>query len=102
MVLLEVSLVIATSVCFFVAGGALDRGFPIEVALARGLVAFIAVSFMGYLGELVVSTAPFYRAGAHGAERTSREPAGERARSQPLALPSAHKQDDDADTQQAA
>ena len=102
MPLLQVGLVVATIVCLFVAGGALDRGFPIEVALARGLAAFIAVSFMGYLGELVVVTAPFYRAAVHGAGRHPQERAGEHAHSQPLALPPANEQDDDADTQQAA
>ena len=57
MPLLRAGLVIATVVCLFVTGGALDRGFPIEVALLRGLMAFMAVALLAYLGELVVSTA---------------------------------------------
>jgi hypothetical protein len=33
-------------------------GYPVEVALLRGLLAFIAVNFLAYLGELIVATAP--------------------------------------------
>ena len=58
MTFLGAGLVVATLAGCFVIGGALDRGFPIEVAIVRGLIAFIAVSFVGYLGELVVATAP--------------------------------------------
>jgi hypothetical protein len=36
----------------------LEAGFPPEAAILRGLVAFMAVTFVGYLGELVVATAP--------------------------------------------
>ncbi len=35
-----------------------SAGFPAEVALLRGLIAFMAINFVAYLGELVVATAP--------------------------------------------
>jgi len=58
MVMLSIALVIAAIVGAFVAGGALDRGFPVEVAIVRGAVAFALIAFTGYLSELVVVTAP--------------------------------------------
>ncbi|MGE3855638.1 MAG: hypothetical protein AB7G21_01625 [Dehalococcoidia bacterium] len=58
MAVLSIGLVVGAVSGAFVAGGALDRGFPIEVALVRGAVAFMALAFVGYLGELVVVTAP--------------------------------------------
>jgi hypothetical protein len=55
---LSMALVIGAVSGAFVTGGALDRGFPVEVAMVRGAVAFMAIAFAGYLGELVVVTAP--------------------------------------------
>ncbi|MFA7250109.1 MAG: hypothetical protein WC273_10820 [Dehalococcoidia bacterium] len=58
MAFLQMGLIIAAVAGAFVAGGALDAGFPVEVAIVRGAVAFMAVAFAGYLGELVIVTAP--------------------------------------------
>ena len=58
MAFLQIGIVVAFVVGAFVVGAALDRGFPIEVAIVRGVVAFMAVSFAGYVGDLVVVTAP--------------------------------------------
>lgn len=58
MAFLAMALVIGAVSGAFVAGGALDQGFAIEVALVRGVVAFTAIAFAGYLGELVIVTAP--------------------------------------------
>lgn len=58
MAVLSVGLVVGAVVGAFVSGGSLDRGFPIEVAMVRGVVAFMALAFVGYLGELIVVTAP--------------------------------------------
>lgn len=55
---LSMALVIAAIAGAFVTGGALDRGFPVEVSIVRGALAFMAIAFAGYLGELVVVTAP--------------------------------------------
>ena len=35
-----------------------SAGYPIEAALLRGLIAFMAGSFVAYFAELVVMTAP--------------------------------------------
>jgi hypothetical protein len=35
-----------------------SAGFPVEVALLRGLIAFMAINFVAYVGELIVATAP--------------------------------------------
>ncbi|MEI7925032.1 MAG: hypothetical protein WCI61_02405 [Chloroflexota bacterium] len=58
MTILSIALVVGAVVGAFVVGGAIDRDFPAEVALVRGALAFMAVAFVGYLGELVVVTAP--------------------------------------------
>lgn len=58
MAFLSMALVIGAVTGAFVAGGALDQGFAIEVAMVRGAVAFMAIAFAGYLGELVIVTAP--------------------------------------------
>jgi len=36
--------------------GSVRAGYPIEMALVRGLLSFMALSFVGYLGELVIAT----------------------------------------------
>lgn len=58
MVFLQVAMVIGAIAGAFVAGGAIDLGFPVEVAIVRGSVAFGAVAFVGYVGQLIVVTAP--------------------------------------------
>lgn len=79
MPVLSIGLVVGAVLGAFVAGGSLDRGFPVEVAIVRGVVGFMAVAVVGYLGELVVVTAPAKREAEKPAER-----AGEReARSAP-------------------
>ena len=58
MPVLSIGLVIGAVIGAFVAGGSLDAGFPVEVAIVRGVIGFMAVAVAGYLGELVVVTAP--------------------------------------------
>jgi hypothetical protein len=36
----------------------IQAGFPPDMALLRGSLAFIAISFVAYIGELVIATAP--------------------------------------------
>ncbi len=79
MAFLSMALVIGAVVGAFVTGGAIDRGFPWEVALVRGAVGFMAIAFVGYLGELVVVTAP------KRAERDERRPAPPDAAEEPQA-----------------
>lgn len=58
MPVLSIGLVVGAVIGAFVAGGSLDAGFPVEVAIVRGVIGFMAVAVVGYLGELVVVTAP--------------------------------------------
>ena len=51
-------LLMGAVVCLFVVGGSIEHGYPIEVATVRGLVGFMGVSLLAYVGELVVATAP--------------------------------------------
>ena len=39
-------------------------GYPMEIALVRGLLAFMALSFVAYLGELVIATSSLPNAAA--------------------------------------
>jgi len=55
-----------TFVGSFVLG--LRAGFPAELAVVRAVLAFMAVSFVAYLGELIVATAPMKKAANSRAE----------------------------------
>lgn len=39
----------------------LRAGFPPEIALVRAALAFMAVSFVAYVGELIIATAPLQK-----------------------------------------
>ena len=57
MFVLRLGLMLA-GVAFLYAGWASwSAGYGPEIAVVRGLVAFIAVSLVGYVGELIVATA---------------------------------------------
>lgn len=83
MAFLKLGLVLGAVTGAFVVGGALDQGFPIEVALLRGAAACMVVSFAGYLGELIVVTAP-PRMRAAPPRRFEDEPDEERDTSSPV------------------
>jgi hypothetical protein len=58
MLVLRLGLTVA-ALGFVIASVASYRaGYPAEVALVRGLLSFMALSFVAYLGELVVVTSP--------------------------------------------
>ena len=61
MLLLRLGLSIAALA--FLASFALGTraGFPPELALVRATLAFMAVSFVAYVGELIISTAPLQK-----------------------------------------
>lgn len=52
------ALFLASGVAVVVTIASSLAGFPPEIAIVRGVLAFMAISFVGYLGELVVVTAP--------------------------------------------
>lgn len=58
MVVLKLGLYLAAAAWAWVSWASWSAGYPQEVALLRGMVAFGAVSLLAYAGELVVATAP--------------------------------------------
>ena len=67
-------------------------GFPPELALVRAALVFMAVSFVAYVGELIVATAPPQKAtesraeGGEGTEGVSEESADDESETVPLEL----------------
>ncbi len=55
---LRLGLIVAGVASVYVAWASWAAGYYPEIAMFRGLLAFMAVSFIGYLGELVVATTP--------------------------------------------
>lgn len=58
MPLLRAGLVVAALVCLSTAAASAARGFAVEVAITRGLLAFVGVVAVAYVAEIIVSTAP--------------------------------------------
>jgi len=58
MLMMRVGLLAATVAFAFTTWASWSSGFPPEVAFLRGGLAFMAVSFVAYLGELVIAPAP--------------------------------------------
>lgn len=63
MLILRVGLYVSVIAALYVAWASSGAGYAIEVAMLRGLLAFMAVTFVAYLAELVVLTAPPTRRG---------------------------------------
>lgn len=55
---LRLGLIVAALAFVYVTWASWAAGYYPEIAMFRGLLAFMAVSFIGYLGELVVATTP--------------------------------------------
>lgn len=55
---LRLGLIVAAFAFVYVTWASWSAGYYPEIAMFRGLLAFMAVSFVGYLGELVVATTP--------------------------------------------
>jgi len=62
MIVLKLGLYLAVVGWGWVSWASWSAGYPPEVALLRGMVAFGAVSLLAYAGELIVATAPPARA----------------------------------------
>lgn len=58
MPILRIGLLLGALGFLYVSWASYDAGFPVEVALVRGVLSFMALGFVAYLGELVVATAP--------------------------------------------
>lgn len=57
MLIFKLALLAGACACVAVAGASWNAGYPAEVALTRGVVAFVAMSVLGFLGQLTVSRA---------------------------------------------
>ncbi len=55
---LRLGLIISAFAFVYVTWASWVAGYYPEIAMFRGLLAFMAVGFIGYLGELVVATMP--------------------------------------------
>lgn len=62
MLIMRLGLTIAALGFLIATIGSMRAGYPAEMALVRGLLSFMALSFVAYLGELVVVTAPIAEA----------------------------------------
>lgn len=58
MLILRAGLYIAVALAVYATWASANAGYPIETAMLRGLLAFMGGSFVAYLAELVVMTAP--------------------------------------------
>lgn len=58
MLILRSGLYVAMALALYTTWASSNAGYPIETAMLRGLLAFMAGSFVAYLAELVVMTAP--------------------------------------------
>ncbi|MEX1022292.1 MAG: hypothetical protein WD058_04000 [Dehalococcoidia bacterium] len=58
MLILRLGLYLAVALALWATWASAGAGYAIEVAMLRGLVAFMALAFVAYLGEIVVMTAP--------------------------------------------
>jgi len=56
MVVMRLGLTVAALGFLIATIGSMRAGYPAEIALVRGLLSFMALSFVAYLGELVVVT----------------------------------------------
>ncbi|MEE8421791.1 MAG: hypothetical protein V3S31_03330 [Dehalococcoidia bacterium] len=66
MYVLRLSLIGAALACAYVGWASWSAGYTPEVAMVRALVAFMVVSFVGYLAEMVVASQPPRLAAAAG------------------------------------
>ncbi len=74
MILLRMGLYLSVAMASMATWLSWQAGYPMEVAFVRGVVAFMAVSFVAYLAELVVITAPIPRGRTHMGATTDRDP----------------------------
>lgn len=58
MLILRIGLYVAIAMAALATWMSASAGYPIEVAMLRGLLAFMACSLVAYFAELVVMTAP--------------------------------------------
>ena len=73
MVWLRLSLMVGGVAALYVGIASWSAGYPAELAIVRGVLGFMAVTFVGYVAELIVATAPPAEADAGGAQDGTQE-----------------------------
>lgn len=76
MEVMRIGLWVASAVAVLGAWSSWQAGFPPELAVVRGTIAFVAVSFVAYIAALVVATAPPVASGDAQQRTGQRGPAG--------------------------
>ncbi len=90
MLILRIGLYIAIAMAALATWMSSSAGYPIEVAMVRGLLAFMACSLVSYFAELVVMTAPPPVRPVHAAVADDDES------TQPVSLPAIRSERDSA------
>ncbi len=57
MLVFRIALLVGAFACVAVAGASWRAGYPPELALTRGVFAFVAMCVLGFLGQLTVARA---------------------------------------------
>ena len=79
MPMLKLALIGGACACAYVSWASWSAGYPPEIALTRGVVAFMAVSLLGFIGELTAARRrPADEAGRPPPVASRRVPADER------------------------
>ncbi len=76
---MQLGLVCAGMAFLYLGWASWDAGYAPEVAIVRGFVGFMAVSLLGYVGELIVATAAPRSEPPQRASRAAGEPASSEA-----------------------
>jgi hypothetical protein len=102
MLILRAGLYVAVALGVYTTWASSSAGYPIETAMLRGLLAFMAGSFVSYLAELVVMTAPVPQRRAQAAPAGPRDD-GDVDEEEPVTLPATRSgRDAAADERRAA
>lgn len=86
MLILRAGLYVSITLGVYATWASSSAGYPIETAMLRGLLAFMAGSFVAYLAELVVMTAPVPQRRAQAAPAGS-QGKGDVDEDEPVTLP---------------
>jgi hypothetical protein len=57
MPVLKLALLAGAGACLYVAWASWSAGYPVELAITRGVGAFVAMAVLGFLGELTIARA---------------------------------------------
>ncbi len=94
MLILRAGLYVSALAAVYTTWASTGAGYAIEVAMLRGLLAFMAVTFVAYLAELVVLTAPPARTRSQETHPAGAGAEDDLAEGQPTSLPAVRAERD--------